>query len=146
MLNVCSGKGSAYRDGGDELCVLLPNFVLDKALSVRERFRPEVSAISTEEPPTGLSTSLGIACFPGSTADPTKLLSLADAAMYDSKRAGGNRVSKAEEPDRTFAVVWRFERETRETRKGKGEVWTDRLESELQANASKSGYRKVLSH
>jgi diguanylate cyclase (GGDEF)-like protein len=95
VLRASGGKGFAYRYGGDELCVLLPNHCLDEALAVAERICREVSAIRTEELLNGLSTSVGVASFPESSADPAELISLADAAMYKSKNAGGNRVSKA---------------------------------------------------
>jgi diguanylate cyclase (GGDEF)-like protein len=95
VLRACESKGIAYRFGGDELCVLLPNHSLDESVAVGERIRREVSAIRSGEIANGLSTSIGVACFPESTEDRTKLLSLADAAMYKSKRAGGNRVSKS---------------------------------------------------
>jgi diguanylate cyclase (GGDEF)-like protein len=96
VVKASGGKGFAYRYGGDEFCVLLPNHCLDEALAVAERIRREVSTIRTEELLNGLSTSVGVACFPESSADPAQLVSLADAAMYKSKNAGGNRVSKAD--------------------------------------------------
>jgi diguanylate cyclase (GGDEF)-like protein len=95
LLKVSSGKGCTYRYGGDELCVLLPNHSLDEAFAVAERICREVSAIKIDELPKGLRVSVGVACLPESTDDPGKLVSLADAAMYKSKKAGGNRVSKA---------------------------------------------------
>jgi len=99
LLVVCTGKGSAYRYGGDELCALLPNHGLDEGIAVAERIRREVSAIRAEDLPNGLSTSIGLACFPESTTDPSELLKLADGAMYEAKRAGGNRVSVSRNPE-----------------------------------------------
>lgn len=99
LLRVCGGKGSVYRYGGDELCVLLPNHGLDEGIAVAERIRREVRAIETEELPDGLSTSIGLACFPESTTDTAKLVPLADKAMYAAKKAGGNRISRAENPN-----------------------------------------------
>jgi diguanylate cyclase (GGDEF)-like protein len=93
---VTEGKGSAYRYGGDEVCVILPNHTVDEAVAVAERIRREVKAIKTVERPHGLSSSIGVASFPESISDPSKLCSVADGAMYASKRAGGNRVSAAE--------------------------------------------------
>ena len=94
LLRTCEGKGSVYRYGGDELCILLPNHSLDESAAVAERVRREVCAIRTEELTDGLSASIGVACFPESTIDSSKLILQADAAMYASKNAGGNRVSK----------------------------------------------------
>jgi diguanylate cyclase (GGDEF)-like protein len=67
VLKASGGKGFTYRYGGDELCVLLPNHCLEEALAVAERIRREVSAIRTGELLNGLSTSVGVACFPEST-------------------------------------------------------------------------------
>lgn len=90
------GKGEAYRVGGDEFCVLLPNHSLDEGIAVAERIRRGMQAIKTDELTNGLSASIGVANFPESTSDSTKLVKAADKAMYQSKNAGGNRVSKAE--------------------------------------------------
>ena len=95
LLQACDGKGTVYRNGGDEFCVLLPNHSLDEAAAVAERILREARAIRTEELTKGLSTSIGAACFPESATDYTELFSQADAAMYVSKKAGGNQVSKA---------------------------------------------------
>jgi diguanylate cyclase (GGDEF)-like protein len=95
LLRVCEGKGSVYRYGGDEFCVLLPNHSLEEAVAVAGRILREARAIRSEELPDGLSTSIGAACFPESAGDHTELLSRADEAMYVSKKAGGNQVSKA---------------------------------------------------
>jgi diguanylate cyclase (GGDEF)-like protein len=96
LRRVTGGKGQAYRYGGDEFCVLLPNHSLDEALAVAERIRGEIQEIRTDELTTGLSTSIGVANFPESTSDSTKLVAAADGAMYRSKKAGGKRVSKDE--------------------------------------------------
>lgn len=95
VLNVSKGKGSAYRYGGDEVCVILPNHTVDEAVAVAERIRREVQGIKPAERPDGLSSSIGVASFPESTSDPTKICPVADSAMYASKKAGGNRVSTA---------------------------------------------------
>ena len=96
LLRACSGKGMLYRNGGDEFCVLLPNYSFDEALAVANRILREVRAIRTKELPNGLSTSIGAACSPDSAGNHSELLSRADEAMYASKRAGGNQVSKAD--------------------------------------------------
>lgn len=87
------GKGSAYRFGGDEFCVILPNFSCDESREVAERIRCGVAAIHLEGLPQNLSCSMGVASYPKPIADATALLNAADKAMYASKNAGGNRVS-----------------------------------------------------
>lgn len=91
----CEGKGCAYRWGGDELCLLLPNHSVAESVAVAERVVRDVRGIRTDELRDGLSTSIGVACFPESTSEPSHLFADADHAMYVSKKAGGNRVSKA---------------------------------------------------
>jgi len=44
---------------------------------------------------TGLSVSIGIAVFPGAADTIDDLLIAADAALYDAKHAGRNRVRHA---------------------------------------------------
>jgi diguanylate cyclase (GGDEF)-like protein len=95
VLGVSGGKGDAYRYGGDELCILLPNYTINEAAAVAERLRSAVQAIRTDELTNGLSTSIGVACFPESTPDASQLVSQADQAMYNSKKAGGNCVTSA---------------------------------------------------
>jgi diguanylate cyclase (GGDEF)-like protein len=96
LRRVCGNKGSVYRNGGDEFCVLLPNHSLDEAFAVASRILGEVRAIRTEELPNGLTTSIGVASIPECTGDHGKLLEIADRALYASKEAGRDQVRKAD--------------------------------------------------
>jgi diguanylate cyclase (GGDEF)-like protein len=120
LLRACSGKGTVYRNGGDEFCVLLPNHSLDEALAVASRILREARAIRTEELPNGLSTSIGASCFPESASDYSELLSRADNAMYVSKEAGGKQVSKADSAKGKDSEVEtpKVEKESRGSRSG----------------------------
>ena len=72
------------RYGGDEFVLVLQESTLSEAATPTERLRTAV--------PGGMTCSAGIATWePGDTL-PT-LLARADAALYDSKRAGRNRSS-----------------------------------------------------
>ena len=62
LLQACDGKGTVYRNGGDEFCVL-PNHSLEEATAVAERILREACLIRTEELPNGLSVSIGAASF-----------------------------------------------------------------------------------
>jgi diguanylate cyclase (GGDEF)-like protein len=88
------GVDSAARYGGDEFVVLLPETDPTGAFVLAEKLREGVSEIEVPVPEGLLQTSVsvGVVSFPdeGSTAD--QLLISADAAMYDSKRRGKNRV------------------------------------------------------
>ncbi len=72
------------RYGGDEFALVLQESTLAQASSPTERLRVSV--------PGGMTCSAGIAAWePGDTLP--MLLARADAALYDSKRAGRNRTS-----------------------------------------------------
>jgi diguanylate cyclase (GGDEF)-like protein len=96
LLCVTQQKGIAYRIGGDEFCVLLPNHTTDEGAAVAERIRREVQAVRIADIPDGLTTSVGVSCFPECVAEPNDLFKTADAAMYKSKNEGRNRVSRAQ--------------------------------------------------
>lgn len=81
------------RHGGDEFLVLLVEVssIADIA-AIAQNMLLEIgapAAIAHQE--LGLSASLGIAVYPDDSEDPTTLIALADAAMYQSKRRGGGQ-------------------------------------------------------
>lgn len=95
LIRVAQSKGTAYRWGGDEFCVLLENHSLDEAEVVAERIRREVRDLKIDGLPDGFSTSIGVATYPESTENSLELFSISDKAMYEAKRAGGNCVTKS---------------------------------------------------
>ena len=91
----CRGGDAAYRYGGEELLVAFPEQSLERASIAAERMRAAVEAKGIPHPalhPSGVvSVSAGIASLePGD--DIEVLLSHADAALYDAKEAGRNRI------------------------------------------------------
>jgi two-component system chemotaxis family response regulator WspR len=89
----------AARYGGEEFVLLLPDTDLAGALRVGEACRAGLEQLALPHPgaPCGFVTmSLGVACIvPGEDDDPDDLVARADAALYDAKRAGRNRVGTA---------------------------------------------------
>jgi diguanylate cyclase (GGDEF)-like protein len=87
----------AGRLGGEEFAVLLPETSLESAVSVAGRMRNALNEVPLRLPggvELSLTASFGIAEIePGQSAE--QLLSRADAALYDAKAAGKNRVSAA---------------------------------------------------
>lgn len=89
------------RYGGDEFLLVLPGCELAGGSAQAERVR---DAISSESFTAGdvqvrLTCSLGVACSKvGVVQTPDDMVSAADAALYDAKRAGRNRVEAAAVP------------------------------------------------
>ncbi len=84
----------AARYGGEEFCLLLPNTELAMAEQLAERLRKLINNIHIEGP-GHISASLGIASYPLHANDPDILFRVADAALYEAKLAGRNRVKVA---------------------------------------------------
>jgi diguanylate cyclase (GGDEF)-like protein len=83
------------RFGGDEFLVLQPDATVDAAAAVAERIRVAVAAATVVAAEGALVTgtvSIGVAGFPRSATDEDSLFRHADAALYDAKRHGKDRV------------------------------------------------------
>ena len=81
------------RVGGEEFELLIPNCDRNQARSIAERLRGALEK-SPPAPLTGLSASFGVAVF-GNAMEGEEVRDLADAALYQSKRQGRNRVTLA---------------------------------------------------
>jgi len=89
---------SLARYGGEEFVVVMPGTGPDEALAAAERLRSAVEAIEFVPLESGrvpLSVSIGVACALNAIGSPELLLQAADAALYDAKRNGRNRVEMA---------------------------------------------------
>jgi two-component system cell cycle response regulator len=91
----CRPGDLVARYGGEEFAVLLPDTDESVVGLVAERFRAAVAAVDQDPPVTA---SVGAASFPVHAVDSTELIKAADDALYDSKRAGRNRVTVAASP------------------------------------------------
>jgi diguanylate cyclase (GGDEF)-like protein len=89
----------AARWGGEEFVLLLPGTDLGGAARVAERIRQALAArviLSAAGEPIAVTASFGVAAHAGSgRAD--QLLATADAALYEAKRGGKNRVATRRE-------------------------------------------------
>jgi len=85
-----------YRVGGEEFVVLLPGADLERTLEVGERLRAAVAEQRTDE--FSVTMSVGAAAARGGGVRFLDLYGAADAALYDAKRSGRDRVCTAGTP------------------------------------------------
>ncbi len=95
MASAILNKGKLYRYGGDEFVALLPNFSRDEAAATAERIR---ATIDSDNPGASFRVTVSIGVASSEAAgeiDAKSFIDIADKAMYESKAAGGNRVTRA---------------------------------------------------
>lgn len=90
----------ATRYGGEEFCLLLPNTPIESALIVAQRIRSTMARLDichkTSCVSDAVTLSDGIACLKPSLQDsPTRLVTLADEALYEAKALGRNQSQRA---------------------------------------------------
>ena len=86
---------SAYRYGGDEFVVLLPETDIVGAFVVAEKIRggAEEAGMLMSGPEPVTSVSIGLVSHPEDGLSAEELMSAADRAMYQAKRLGKNQIS-----------------------------------------------------
>jgi diguanylate cyclase (GGDEF)-like protein len=84
----------AFRYGGDEFVIILPNASALDAFSVAERIREKI-ACEMAVKQLDLSVSIGVASWPGDGSTLDELCYAADMALYYAKHTGQNRTSIA---------------------------------------------------
>ena len=99
----------AARFGGEEFCVVLPGAAAQRSLAVAEAIRRRVadSAFDFQEGGEQLhaTISIGVAVYPEHGETPDDVLDAADAAVYDAKLGGRNRVRLGIASDTSRSVV-----------------------------------------
>jgi diguanylate cyclase (GGDEF)-like protein len=88
----------ACRYGGEELCVVLPGATPEITRERAEHLRRAVAELPLERDGVSLghvTTSIGVASFPDHGSNWREALQAADAAMYQAKQQGRNRVAVA---------------------------------------------------
>ena len=89
------GSDLAFRFGGEEFLILLPEVDLTGALAIAERVAAAVEDDTGGVPPFTISGGVAL-CDPADGRDPEPLLRRADAALYLAKRSGRNRIAADE--------------------------------------------------
>ena len=82
-----------YRLGGEEFAILLPGADLGKTREIAERLRAAVAR--SDSGGVSVTMSFGVGAVSGSDVRLARLYAQADAALYEAKRAGRNRVGAA---------------------------------------------------
>jgi diguanylate cyclase (GGDEF)-like protein len=83
---------TGYRYGGEELVILLRETAIEDAAAVAERVRVAVEGVVVSGSPARVTASLGVAERRAAMTHPNELVTVADAALYEAKREGRNRV------------------------------------------------------
>lgn len=93
----CRSGDTAYRYGGEEFLIILPEQNLETGAAIAERLRQTVEKLDilheAKTPPGVVTISLGLSVLePGTNKTPETLLKKADNALYRAKENGRNRV------------------------------------------------------
>ena len=85
------GGDQAFRYGGDEFIVILPETTPDNAYVVAERLRGQM-ATEMGAKNIAVTCSIGLASYPSDGVMSGELVTATDTALYHAKQTGGNRV------------------------------------------------------
>lgn len=95
--------------GGEEFAMILPGADPEGAAAIAEKIRQEMSKhplpdVESEE--CFVTVSIGVATIvPNANAKPAELIAAADAALYQAKHLGRNRVQVAAKPEASQAAT-----------------------------------------
>ena len=89
------GKGGAYRYGGEEFALVLPNFAIAEAVALAERIRLGVEQAKISSKAIKVTISCGVAAATSLATTSGGLINAADQALYQAKHLGRNRVQTA---------------------------------------------------
>ena len=92
----CRSGDAAYRYGGEEFLIVLPEQTRESGVTMAERLRQAIEGLKmphgAREAPESLTISAGVAAAKEDRKTADDLLKEADGALYEAKQAGRNRV------------------------------------------------------
>jgi diguanylate cyclase (GGDEF)-like protein len=96
IMRTVRGVDVAFRYGGEEFIVLLPETRLDKAILAAERLRESVQRGTAGNlvpgATRGVTVSIGVASYPENADKMDELFNIVDSLLYRAKRCGKNKV------------------------------------------------------
>ena len=102
----------AFRYGGEEFAVILPEARLDDAYKVAERIRKTIES-KTSSRAMPITASLGVGNWPNDGVMKEEVIGLADAALYRAKQTGRNRTCLSSDVLKPDSSLIGIELETR---------------------------------
>ena len=94
-------EDTVCRFGGEEFVIILPTASVEAASARAECIRSKLREMTVHHQGQSLgmiTVSVGAAAFPRHGSSPKELLAAADAALYEAKKRGRDRVEKACDP------------------------------------------------
>jgi len=89
--NKVRNSDQAFRYGGDEFAILLPQTTIEAASQVTERVRESIaSELDTGD--INITASIGLASWPEDGMSHSDIIAAADLTLYRAKWSGGNRI------------------------------------------------------
>lgn len=86
----------AFRYGGEEFVIILPETSLGHAVLAADRLRERIARETEDSVPEAadqaITVSVGVACFPDNGSSREALFTLMDNFLYQAKKLGKNRV------------------------------------------------------
>ncbi len=97
VAGLCLHRGAAYRYGGEELLILLPNCPLDEAAAFAQKIRGQIAAntFRVQEQAVQVTVSVGVAVWPLHGDTLAMIIERANREERIAKEQGKNRVSVA---------------------------------------------------